>query len=197
MRVFLAVALLFFTISQAHAGWFSDPKSDVNDMKAVQQQQAHYSIAQPVPKFDWSLERDLVIQLYKARNTEVATHTVWRSNTGLIEGDCPSIGFGLPYDTSLTNPLAPTDVNQNGRQQSSGALVTVEQPEPNGVFASKNSSATWVMCVVKEGNKVSTVPVYIESKVTVYPMPVSVDYSTNRVRMDGGKASVTINSRKK
>ena len=45
------------------------------------------------------------------------------------------------------------------------------------------------------GERASTVPVYIESKVTVYPMPVDVDYATNRVVFGKGKASVTIQTR--
>ena len=157
------------------------------DAKQVEHQQSHYAKGQPIPFFEWSLERDLVNQLYNARNDEVATHTVWRSNTGLIEGDCKSIGFGIPYDTSLTNPLK--------RVHGSGGNVVVEQAEPNGIFASKNSNATWVMCVVMDGKLAVSVPFYIESKVTVYPMPVTVNYASNRVTFDG-KPSVIIKRRK-
>ena len=161
-----------------------DDTADRRDRETSNAQQEQYAKGQPLPTFDWSLERDLVIQLYRARNTEVATHTVWRSNMGMVEGDCKSIGFGLPYDTSLTNPLK--KVYQS---------AVIEQAEPNGIFASKNSMATWVMCVVQEGDLVSTVPVYIESKVTVYPMPVDVDYETNRVTFGTGAPSVTIKGR--
>lgn len=160
-----------------------------SDSKNVEAQQGQYAIVQPVPRFDWSLERDLTIQLYQARNEQVATHSVWRSNTGMVEGDCKSIGFGLPYDTSLTNPLKGVRISANG------GAVSVEQAEPNGIFASKNSNATWVMCVVETEGLVSTVPVYIESRVTVYPMSVDVDYTTNRVTFGNKKPSVTIKSR--
>ena len=161
-------------------------EQDRKDRETASAQQKQYGKGQPVPKFDWSLERDLVIQLYRARNEEVATHTVWRSDYGLVEGDCASVGFGIPYDTSLTNPV---------KIYGTGGAV-VEQAEPNGLFASKNSAATWAMCVVQEGDLVSTVPVYIESKVTVYPFPVTVDYEKHRVsRATGGVPSVTIKSR--
>ena len=79
------------------------------ETKAVLKQQGQFAKGQPVPAFDWSLERDLMIQLYTLRNAKVSTHTVWRSDYGMIEGDCTSIGYGLPYDTSLTNPLMTTD----------------------------------------------------------------------------------------
>lgn len=162
----------------------------LKDTKAVERQQAQYSAAQPVPAYNWSLERDLLIQLYNIRNLKAVTHSVWRSDRGMIEGDCASIGFGIPYDTSLTNPLVATNTAQNGDRHTTqgGALASIEQAEPNGVYASKNTSATWVMCA---GDTGTIEPVYVETKVTVYPYSVSVDYKNNLVSK-AGKASVTI-----
>lgn len=151
------------------------------DRKLVNQQQSQYAKGQPVPVFDWSLERHLVTELYRLRNKKVSTHAVWRGDHSIIEGDCPSMGFGLPYDTSLTNPL-------RGEYFQQGGVATVEQAEPNGIFASKNTNATWVMCVNTSG---AIEPVYVESKVTIYPYPVEVDYRANRVRK-AGKATVFI-----
>lgn len=156
------------------------------DRALVDQQQAQYAKSQPIPVFDWSLERYLVIELYRLRNHRVATHTVWRSDYGIIEGDCPSMGYGIPYDTSLTNPLMATDEDPSGVDKPS--LTSIGQPEPNGIFQSTNTSATWVMCV---GDGGAIEPHYVESKVTGYPGPVQVDYATNRV-MRVGKATVTI-----
>ena len=162
--------------------------------KAVDRQQEQYNIGQPVPAYDWSLERDLVIQLYNTRNLRAATHSVWRSDRGLVEGDCASVGFGIPYDTSLTNPLRGTRLSEDGYSHNyqGGSITTIEQAEPNGIYASKNTAATWVMCAGAQGQ---IEPVYVETKVTVYPYPVSVDYATNRV-VKSGKATVTINTTK-
>lgn len=159
------------------------PDAERKDRETVRNQQEQYAIAQPVPTFDWSLERDVVIQLYRARNERVATHTVWRSDYGMVEGDCPSIGYPIPYDTSLTNPVTTLNGFADG--------AVVEQPEPNGLFASKNSIATWVRCI---GNDGSEVPIYIESKVTAYPFSVAVDYNANRVQK-AGEATFTLESR--
>lgn len=168
-----------------------EPVRDVNDKEsaATQAQRSQYAASQPLPMYDWSLERDMVIQLYNIRNMKAVTHSVWRSDRGLIEGDCASIGFGIPYDTSLTNPLALDSRYEKSR--GSGYYLTegvVEQPEPNGIFASKNTQATWVMCA---GDVGQIEPIYVETKVTTYPYPVKVDYETNRVQKSG-KASVTI-----
>jgi len=155
------------------------------DAKAVNDQQQVYQKSQPLPRFDYSLERDVAIQLYKARNEKVTTWTVWRSDMGQVEGDCASIGYPIPYDTSLTNP-----VKTMYGHSSSGV---VEQAEPNGLFSSKNSIATWVRCISQvNGNDVEA-PVYVESKVTAYPFPVDVDYTTGRVQpVAGAEPSITI-----
>jgi hypothetical protein len=182
-----SIILLLITILFACGG---GKTNDSKTAQLVNSQQEQYAATQPVPVFDWSLERDLVIQLYNIRNMKAATHSVWRSDRGIVEGDCPSIGFGIPYDTSLTNPLVATDIDQEGEEHhhQGGALTSIEQPEPNGIFASKNTSATWVMCA---GDTGQIEPVYVETKVTVYPYPVSVVYETNKVTK-AGKASVTI-----
>jgi len=150
----------------------SKGSSEINDQRSVGEQQRHYQIAQPLPKFDYSLERDVAIQLYQARNEKVTTWTVWRSDMGQIEGDCASIGYPIPYDTSLTNPVQ----GMYNHQQ----VVVVEQAEPNGLYSSKNSVATWVRCIIKVNDEEIEAPVYVESKVTTYPFPVDVDYETNR-----------------
>lgn len=160
----------------AEGGCGHTPSQETKDKKAVQRQQGQYAARQPVPAYDWSLERELVRKLYDMRNKRVATHSVWRSNYGTIEGDCASMGYGIPYDTSLTNPLQSYG-DYNSR-------TSIGQAEPNGVFASTNTSATWVICT---GNGGVLEPVYVESKVTVYPGPMTVDYATSRVTPAGGK----------
>lgn len=155
------------------------PTANQRDSQQSQQQMSQYSQGQPVPSYDYSLERDLLIQLYNLRNEKVATHSVWRGDTSIIEGDCKSMGYGLPYDTSLTNPWV---AEWRRPYVDTLAGVAVSQPEPNGVYASTNTSATWVFCVGPGG---SLEPIYVEAKVTVYPGPVVVDYRNNTVERTG------------
>jgi hypothetical protein len=167
--------------------------SNNKENEAVEQQQAHYLAAQPIPFFEWSFERDLVVKLYELRNKKVATYSVWRSLSGVIEDHCPSIGFGIPYDTSLTNPLTATNMADNGQRRGRGALTSVGKAEPNGIYQSQNTNATWVMCVGDDGN---IEPVYVESKVTTYPYMVTVDMDKNRVKRIG-KSSVVFSLNEK
>lgn len=182
MVAVLTIMALFFM------GCYEESSTD-KESQVVDKQLSQYSIGQPVPAFDWSLERDLMIKLYQLRNAKVATTTVWRSDYGMIEGHTSSIGYGLPYDTSLTNPLqmASKSIRWGGKHLLEGV---VEQQEPNGIYASKNTTATWVMAVDPDTSQV--MPIYIESKVTVYPYPVKVDYETNRV-YKSGKPTTLIN----
>lgn len=171
LTMFIMIVGLAFFLSACQKTT-SEAKKEAASVNA---QQAQYAIGQPVPKFDWSLERHLMIELYKLRNQKVSTYAIWRSDYGMIEGDCPSLGYGLPYDVSLTNPLVSTGSTVH-------SITSIEQAEPNGIFASKNTSATWVMCLNKTGG---IEPVYVESKVTIYPGPMNVDYEKNRVTRSG------------
>lgn len=176
----IVTGILIFSII-ALAGCSPEETAETRDRERVLEQQTQYEKSQPIPAFDWSLERHLVIELYRVRNQKAATHSVWRSDRGLIEGDCPSYGYGIPYDTSLTNPLTPTVHFYEAWGMRAESQV-VEQAEPNGIFASKNTAATWVMCLGEAGN---IEPIYVETKVTVYPGPVNVDYAQNRVTRSG------------
>ena len=182
----LLIVLFALPMVVLAACYQKNESTESRDAARVQRQQGQYEKGQPIPVFDWSLERKLVIDLYKIRNQKAVTHSVWRSNHGMIEGDCPSYGYGVPYDTSLTNPLATTD-EVTGRAFRKEGLATIEQAEPNGIFASKNTSATWVMCLGDSGN---IEPVYVETKVTVYPGPVKVDYAGNRVTRSGAATMI-------
>ena len=191
MKKLLLISVLSVAVLSGCNG--SSNTQGSKDSKQAQAQQSQYAKSQPVPSYNWSLERHMVIELYNVRNLKAPTHSVWRSDLGTIEGDCSSVGFGIPYDTSLTNPLVATDVDQQGEEHSyqGGALASVEQAEPNGIFASKNTAATWVMCA---GDNGAMEPVYVETKVTVYPYPVKVNYDKNRV-VKAGKSSVTISTK--
>lgn len=174
MRNILLALLSLFALLALGSNTCGEDDAEQADTEKVQQQQRQCSLGQPIPTFDWSLERHLVTELYKIRNKKVATHSVWRSDTGVIEGDCPSYGYGIPYDTSLTNPQM---VAGDYRSR-----TTIGQAEPNCLFQSQNTQATWVMCLSSAGG---LEPMYVESKVTVYSGPVDVDYERNRVFRKG------------
>ena len=155
---------------------------------AVDRQQSHFAVTQPVPFLEHSPEREYVRDLIKLRQENVSTHSVWISY-GTYLDDCPSMGFGIPYDVQLTNPL---QVERDYSAVQGLATGVVEQAEPNGLFSSKNTAATWVLCVEEDG---SLAPVYVEATVNVYPWRVEVDYEAN-VLYRVGKSNVRMNKAK-
>lgn len=174
--VLCILALVAFVSMGATGGCDQEDR----DKQLVDTQQAHLRKIHPLPYFDYSRELEIYKQIYEARNQQIATYAVWRSDYGMIEGSCPCLGFPIPYDVQMTNPLR--------RDGSTGAVI--EQAEPNGLFSSKNTAATWVPCINEKG-EIS--PVYVESKVTSYPYAVEVDLDKNRVtKVKGAKPSVSI-----
>ena len=113
---------------------------------------------QPVPSFDWSLERHMLIQLYAARQKATNTYSFVQSEyTGKVLWQCPSIGFPLPYATQLTNPQQLTWRRFDTGPSRDTALGVVAQQEPNGLFTPSTADATWVPCVDDKGK---ITPVY-------------------------------------
>lgn len=136
--------------------------SERQDQVVVNDQQTHYQKTQPIPFFDYSLPRDVYGQIYKAVASGKfrATYTIITSWNGDLFFEGPSISFGIPADTQLTNPLQ--SLRYNGS--------VIEQAEPNGLFSSKNTDGTWVLFVDPDSG--TTYPLYTELKVSTFPFPV-------------------------
>lgn len=154
-------------------------ESDTKDRLLSNDQQLHYSRVQPLPFFDYSIPRDVVIQIYKVVTAEArSTYTIIESITGETKFHGPSIGYGIPTDTQLTNPL-----------KRSGGSYAIEQAEPSGLFSSKNTDGTWVLFVDDNGD---VTPIYTEHKVTTFPFAVKKSTDGSWVRADDQPASFTI-----
>lgn len=153
----------------------------------VNQQQDVYAKDQPVPFFNFSEERDVLNQIYKARMGAVNTYSVAYS-FGRPIWACPSIGYPIPYTTQLTNPQAVS--------HDTGASwgVVLPQAEPNGLYTGTTTS-TWVLCVRKlAGGGTEVDPVYVEQEVIAFSYPVNVDFSTGQIT-DPGNPGVSITIR--
>src|SRR4051812_20552388 len=88
--------------------------ADSKEAGNVDRQQKVYTDAQAAPFFDWSLERNLLIELYKARNNAVVTYSYVRNLNGQVVFSCKSIGFPIPSNTQLTNPEKIADSYSQG-----------------------------------------------------------------------------------
>ena len=162
-----------------------EPTSDQKDSATVQSQMDIYQRNQPIPILLYSQDRDNLIQIYQMKATEArSTHAVVRGTTGEYLWDCPSVGFPLPADTQLTNPLVAS-------WRGGSAVGIVEQAEPNGLFTSKNTDGTYVLCVLSDG---SVSPQYTEMKIETFSRPISVD-EKGKVHFIDGVPSMVLKKR--
>jgi len=156
--------------------------ADSADRALVDDQQEHYAKVQPLPFFDYSIPRDVVIQIYKVVTAEARnTYTIIESITGETKFHGPSIGYGIPTDTQLTNPTKTAGDFKDS--------TAIEQAEPTGLFSSKNTDGTWVLFVDDNGD---IAPIYTEHKVTTFPFAVKKDGDGGWTRADEEPASFTI-----
>lgn len=153
-------------------------KADTQDRLAMNAQQEHYAEVQPLPVFEYSVPRDILIQIYEmVTESAVSTYTIIESVTGVTRFHGPSLGYGIPADTQLTNPL------KRGSNE-----FAIEQAEPNGLYGSKNTDGTWILFVDNRGD---ITPVYTEHKVTTFPFTV-VQTEAGWERVGDATASFTI-----
>lgn len=155
-----AVVLAGFTL----AGCTND-SSSYTEKKAVEKQQKIFVDGQPAPLFDWSLERHLLVEIYKARNEAVNTHSIVRDLNGKPFFECDSIGFPIPSNTQLTNPDKIADYSQGG-------FAILPQPEPNGLYTSPSTSGTFVFCVNEDG---TVSPSYFEANVEAHAQGMKIN----------------------
>lgn len=161
-RFLMLLFVIPFMLGSSSSCLDAGSKTDRAETAAVERQQEHYATTQPVPFFEHSLARDVYIQIYKATNMAPSTFTIIESVTGVTKFSCPSVGYALPADVSLTNPV-------KGDYIANGGTIVTDQAEPNGLFSSKNTDGTWVLCVMSGGE---IAPVYTEHKVSVFPFYV-------------------------
>lgn len=171
----LIVALLVSVVSLAGCEFGG---ADRQDKELINKQQEHYQKVQPLPFYEYSIPRDILTQIYNVVTTKAyTTYTVIESITGETKFHGPSLGYGIPADTQLTNPL----------KRIPHFEAVIEQAEPNGLFSSKNTDGTWVLFVQDDG----VTPIYTEHKVTTYPFPVKKT-ANGWERIEGSNTAFTV-----
>lgn len=80
------------------------------------------------------------------------------SGKWIYQGKC--IGYGIPYTTSMTASESLQRIDTTAGHQ----WEIIPLAEPNGLYASPSTSATWILSVDEDGN---ITPVYVESEITV------------------------------
>lgn len=176
---FAALLLVVVLILTACADTSSANKSET---QATDNQFGIYTTSQPIHTYNFSMPRDVMLQIYDATMTAHNTWTVWYALDHTPLDMCPSVGYPIPGGTQLTNPVRPVYSGDTG-------IATVAQGEPNGLYPPSTASGTWVLCV--HGGQ--TEPTYVEPNVVTYSHPVKIE--NGQVVDAGGASSVTVQVR--
>ena len=107
-------------------------------------------------------ERQQLKEIYELRDDPKLICYWYTKNdmTGkwIYQGEC--IGYGIPYTTSMTASESLQKIETTAGYE----WEVVPLAEPNGLYASPSTSATWILTTDKDGN---ITPTYVESEITV------------------------------
>ena len=181
LAAFIAVVLVVAACGAQQTSSTSQEQNVVNS------QQDQYNKAQPIPFYDYSLQRQALIDIYNSQNQDSQTWDVVTSYSGQFLFQCEAVGWPIPADSQLSNPLQVV-VGDSAGSSSNYAYGTVGQAEPNGIYTG-NTQGTYILCSRPDG-KIS--PVYTENNVQMFPFPVKVDPTTGAITDAGGASSITV-----
>lgn len=133
------------------------------------------SVAVGMPAVTNYTEKRQLKAIYELRDRpNLVTYTYTIDMQGKRHRVCPtnSVGFGIPYATQYTAPLALSMgraqyPDGTGYGQSSGWTEWQRpQPEPNALHMPSSAEGTWVICVDPKTKELA--PTYVEPRVVVY-----------------------------
>ena len=172
MRTFIAALCLSLIVGcSVNAG---APSADAIQSKRTSEAMGEATRQVGMPAIKNYQELKLAKMIYELRDQENYVCYAYLVN---INGDLKFIGkclgYGLPYSVQYTNPQkvvsGSKELGYNYIGAEHNAIMTVPQPDPNGLFMPDGLSATWLMMLDKEG---VARPVYIEPQIMVSPFPL-------------------------
>ncbi len=158
--------------------------STTQEQGTVNAQQEQYNKVQPIPFYDFSLQRQALIDIYNSQNQNSQTWDVITSYSGQFLFQCEAVGWPIPAAAQLSNPNQVVEV----QGQWSKINGVVGQAEPNGIYTG-NTQGTYILCARPDGK---IAPVYTENNVQMFPFPVKVDPATGAITDAGGASNITI-----
>lgn len=164
--IFLTViAVMLFAACGAVVA--ESPDEKINKQVGVQNE--IYINNQPIPQYQYSAVRDIVIQLYNLTTPNMMDTWTVMYELGIPTDVCHSRGFPIPFGLSLTSPEYMKDA---GGSSGDGG-VTLPQPEPSGVYTNGvTTTASWVICDYGNGGWEAT---YVEGNARTYSHPVVIE----------------------
>ena len=135
--------------SSKENSYTEETKNQILDMYGMPNISNGYEYAQLKDIYELRDDPNLVCHWYTKNDM---------SGKWVYQGTC--IGYGIPYTTSMTAP----ESYQRIKTSAGVCREVLPLAEPNGLYASPSTSATWILTTDKEGN---ITPTYVESEITV------------------------------
>lgn len=111
-----------------------------------------------MPNITNFFEKETAKKIWELRDDpDLTTYAYFQNMEGqfVYLGRC--IGYGLPYTTQYTNPQT--------RDYSGSTGIALPQADPNGLYSSETTNATWLMLVNDDTNE--TEVIYSEPEIVV------------------------------
>ncbi|MCX6728699.1 MAG: hypothetical protein NTV39_02945 [Candidatus Saccharibacteria bacterium] len=136
--VIALLALVFVVCSAESCGNSSASDSKMNDAQEQLAQQANDAVGMPaITRFQ--VKRSLKAIYELCDQAHLVTYTyIFSPMTGKFTFVCQSMGYPIPYSTEYTNP----DKLANKAHWESSVVA---QMDPDGLFHSPSSEATWIL----------------------------------------------------
>lgn len=179
LPILAALGLVIFAVSCSSEAMKKGGETAQKEQNAVQTGFNRLSDSQQVKTYDWSQERQTVLDVEEVRATGATSTTAgYLEGVGLVWW-CPSVGSPVPSTYQLSGTKQWVDLPGD----SDNSLHEVDQGEPTGVYIG-DSSGTWTMCLDDNGKKFAKYwEGYVDSTIGVvnsYPQDkrVRVDQAT-------------------
>jgi hypothetical protein len=160
------------------AGCPSHPNADMTEQNAQTAQQRIYDNNQPLPQYNWSLERQVLIDAQdSAARGDASTSFFFVQGVQDPVFICPSLGLGVPDTAQLSNPdqIAPISGRWGG-----GATV-IGQMDPFGVYTPPTSEGTYVICVINGRPTLQRAEEYVHTVMA----PAVWDVASHQIKVTG------------
>lgn len=135
--------------------------SIINRQQRIVDKQAALQVGFPaIHNFAEKQEYKLI---YELRDHFFPTITYVKGMHGHLHKMCDSVGYGIPYSTQYSNPDRRV-IRDNMHN------YTIPQADPNGLYSSSSTHATWVLCYDQTSKRIE--PVYSEPNIIVSQFPL-------------------------
>jgi hypothetical protein len=175
-KLIILLSLILTTVLVSCQQKTSAPTADKKLQKQTERtmSEANRQVGFPsITRFQEKKNMKMIYELRDQENLICYAYLVNEVNGKVGQFLGKTIGYGLPYSTQFSNPQKITDpevVMGYRKHQGEGAFLTIEQPEPNGLFMPEGLSATWLLLIDPKTKKPR--PVYVEPSIIVSPFPL-------------------------